>query len=186
MRQMRAGVTAIAVVVVGVVVVACGGGSSAPTPAATAEPTTPAATAATSSATATPSRDAIVAEVSQAYLAYWDAYADAVLHLDITRMEGFAAGAELEGIREEIEALRAEGLAARIRVEHDFEVISVTESSAVIVDEYVNNSFVVDAKTLAPETADGPGDVFKDTIRLERMEGRWVVTRGAREPAGPP
>jgi len=136
-------------------------------------------------ATATPSRDAIVAEVSQAYLAYWDAYADAVLHLDITRVERFASGAELEGIREEIETLRADGIAARIRVEHDFDVISVNESSAVIVDEYVNNSFVVDAKTLAPEEADGPGDVIKDTILLERVDGRWVVTRGAREPAPP-
>ena len=186
MRQMRVGMTSIGVVCAAVVLLACGAGSSTPTPAATADPTTPAATAAVPTATATPSRDALVAEVSAAYLAYWDAYADAVLHLDIRRVERFAAGAELEGIRTEIEALRADGIAARIRVEHDFDVISVTESSAVIVDEYVNNSFVVDAKTLLPENADGLGDVFKDTVLLERVDGRWVVTRGAREPAGPP
>jgi len=185
MREMRAGAVAVGIMCA-VVLAACGGGSATPSPTPTAEPTaTATATASVPTATATPSRDAIVAEVSQAYLAYWDAYADAVLHLDITRVERFASGAELEGIREEIETLRADGIAARIRVEHDFDVISVNESSAVIVDEYVNNSFVVDAKTLAPEEADGPGDVIKDTILLERVDGRWVVTRGAREPAPP-
>lgn len=183
MREMRAGTVAVGIVCA-VVLAACGGGSARPSPTPTAEATVT-ATATALTATATPSRDAIVAEVSQAYLAYWDAYADAVLHLDITRVERFASGAELEGIREEIETLRADGVAARIRVEHDFDVISVNESSAVIVDEYVNNSFVVDAKTLAPEEADGPGDVIKDTILLERVDGRWVVTRGAREPAPP-
>lgn len=183
MREMRAGTVAVGIMCA-VVLAACGGSSATPRPTLTAEPTVT-ATATAPMATPTPSRDAIVAEVSQAYLAYWDAYADAVLHLDITRVERFASGAELEGIREEIETLRADGLAARIRVEHDFDVISVNESSAVIVDEYVNNSFVVDAKTLAPEEADGPGDVIKDTILLERVDGRWVVTRGAREPAPP-
>lgn len=185
MRQMRAGTVAVGVVCAAALV-ACGGGSSTPAPTATAQPTTATATAVTPTATATPSRDALIAEVSKAYLAYWDAYAAAVLHLDIKRVEGFASGAELASIREEIEKLRADGIAARIRVEHDFDVISVTGSSAVIVDEYVNNSFVVDAKTLAPEDAKGPGNVVKDTILLERMDGRWVVTRGAREPAGPP
>ena len=183
MREMRAGAVAVGIMCA-VVLAACGGSSATPSPTPTAEPTVT-ATATAPTATPTPSRDAIVAEVSQAYLAYWDAYADAVLHLDITRVERFASGDELEGIREEIETLRADGIAARIRVEHDFDVISVNEASAVIVDEYVNNSFVVDAKTLAPEEAEGPGDVIKDTILLERVDGRWVVTRGAREPAEP-
>lgn len=181
MRQMRAGITSIGIACAAVLL-ACGGGSSTPTPAVTADPTTPAATAAVPTATATPSRDALVAEVSAAYLAYWDAYADAVLHLDITRVERFATGAELKGIREEIEKLRADGVALRVVVKHDFAVIDVTGTSGLVDDQIVDNTFYVDAKTLEPPTAAGSGDTYRDLVRLERIDGRWVVTSGARNP----
>ncbi len=183
MRQMRAGMMSIGIACAAVLV-ACGGGSSTPTPAPTADPTTPAATAtaAVPTATATPSRDALVAEVSAAYLAYWDAYADAVLHLDITRVERNATGAELESISEEIEKLRADGVALRVVVEHDFAVIYVTETSALVEDQIVDNTFYVDAKTLEPPTAAGSGDTYRDLVQLERIDGRWVVTSGARNP----
>jgi len=174
--------TSIGVVCAAVVLLACGGGSSTPTPAATADPTTATVTATVPTATATPSRDALVAEVSAAYLAYWDAYADAVLHLDITRVERFAAGAELESIRKEIEALRADGVALRVVVEHDFAVIDVTGTVGLVEDQIVDNTFYVDAKTLDPPTAAGSGDTYRDLVRLERLDGRWTVTSGARSP----
>ena len=43
-----------------------------------------------------PSLEEIADEVAEAYLAYWDAYAEAVLNLDASLVEGFAAGEELE------------------------------------------------------------------------------------------
>ena len=181
MRQMRAGMTLIGIACAAVLL-ACGGGSSTPTPAATADPTTPAPTATAAVPTATPSRDALVAEVSAAYLAYWDAYADAVLHLDITRVERFAAGAELESIRQEIETLRSDGVALRVVVEHDFAVIDVTGTVGLVEDQIVDNTFYVDAKTLDPPTAAGSGDTYRDLVRLERLDGRWIVTSGARSP----
>jgi len=181
MRQVRTGWVLVGLVAGSAWVVACGDDTPAtPTTTATVTATAP-ATATTPAPTETPSPDELAAEVADAYLAYWDAYADAVLHLDVTRVEGFAAGAELEGIRDEIETLRADGVAARIRVEHDFAVVSVTETEAVVEDEYVNNSFYVDAETKEPEEADGPGDVFRDTVLMQRVEGRWVVVQGSRE-----
>lgn len=180
MREMRAGAVAVGIMCA-VVLAACGGGSATPSPTPTAEPTAT-ATASAPTATATPSRDAIVAEVSQAYLAYWDAYADAVLHLDITRVERFASGAELASIREEIDKLRADGVALRVVVEHDFAVIDVTGAVALVEDQIVDNTFYVDAKTLEPPTAAGSGDRYRDLVRLERLDGRWTVTSGARNP----
>ena len=183
MREMRAGMTSIGIACAAVLL-ACGGDSSTPTPTptATADATTPAATATVPTATATPSHDALVAEVSEAYLAYWDAYADAVLHLDITRVERFAAGAELESIRQEIETLRSDGVALRVVVEHDFAVIDVTGTVGLVEDQIVDNTFYVDAKTLKPPTAAGSGDTYRDLVRLERLDGRWTVTSGARSP----
>jgi hypothetical protein len=180
MREMRAGAVAVGIMCAAVLA-ACGGGSATPSPTPTAEPTAT-ATASASTATASPSRDAIVAEVSQAYLAYWDAYADAVLHLDITRVERFASGAELASIREEIDKLRADGVALRVVVEHDFAVIDVTGAVALVEDQIVDNTFYVDAKTLDPPTAAGSGDRYRDLVRLERLDGRWTVTSGARNP----
>ena len=180
MREMRAGTVAVGIMCAAMLA-ACGDSSATPSPTPTAEPTAT-ATASAPTATATPSRDAIVAEVSQAYLAYWDAYADAVLHLDITRVERFASGAELASIREEIDKLRADGVALRVVVEHDFAVIDVTGAVALVEDQIVDNTFYVDAKTLEPPTAAGSGDRYRDLVRLERLDGRWTVTSGARNP----
>jgi len=178
MREMRAAAAAVGIACAAALA-ACGSGTATPT--ATLDPTTT-ATATTPTASATPSRDAIIAEVSQAYLAYWDAYAAAVLHLDVTRVERFAAGAELASIREEIEKLRADGVALRVVVKHDFNVIDLTGTSALVEDRIVDNTFYVDAKTLDPPTGAGSGDTYRDLVRLERLDGRWTVTSGARNP----
>ena len=80
------------------VLAACGGdeesasSTATPTPTPTASPTTAPATP-----TPTPS---IEDEVEAAYLAYWDAYSAALLNLDASLAEGFAAGEELDRIRE--------------------------------------------------------------------------------------
>ncbi len=157
------------------------GAESTPAPSLTATATASPSLTQTATPTATVSLDAQREEVREAYLAYWDAYAAAVLELDISLVEDYATGEELEGIRQEIEDYRADGVAARIRVEHDFEVVSVSDTAAVVIDEYVNNSFYVDATTKLPEDAPGPGEVIRDTVHLKKADGRWVVVRGSRE-----
>lgn len=165
--------------------VGCRGDGEESTPAPTARATVTASASPTQTATpnATVSLDAQREKVREAYLAYWDAYAAAVLELDVTLVEDYATGEELEGIRQEIEQLRADGVAARIQVEHDLAVTSVTEDSAVVVHEYVNNSFYVDPVTKQPEVGEGSGETVTDTVFMEKVEGRWVVVRGAREAA---
>lgn len=180
MREMQTSVAAILIVLAGIGLAACRGGIDEP-PTATMTPTVtqnPTSTATEPPARPTPS---IEEEVAEAYLAYWDAYAEAVLNLDIALVEGFVGGEELESIRAEIEMYEADGVAARIRVEHDFAVASASETTAVVIDEYVNNSFYVDAETKQPEEGEGTGEVIRDTIFMENIDGRWVVVRGTRE-----
>lgn len=170
--------TALAALVLG-----CGddGGDESPTATAMVTATATETGMATSTATAATSDEALRREVEEAYLAYWDAYAAAVLELDVSLVEDYATGDELEGIRQEIEDYRSDGVAARIRVEHDFEIASITDDTAVVIDEYVNNSFYVDADTKLPEDAPGSGEVIRDTISMEKVNGRWFVVRGTRE-----
>ncbi len=160
--------------------VACNGGgdggevrTGSPTPA-----TTRTATPAAASPTATPS---IEQEVSEAYLRYWDAYAEALLNLDPGLAEGVASGQELQRIREEIETLRSQGVALRVVVEHNSVVLEASENSAVVFDEIVNNSFYVDPETKEPPAGSGSGEILRDTFYFERIDGQWMVVRSTRQ-----
>lgn len=171
-------------VIAAIALTACFGGDTSPTPTPSAtvvasptEPTEPTEP----TATATPSPEELEAEVSAAYLAYWDGYAEALLNLDVALVDEWAVGDELRAIADEIETLRGDGVAARIVVEHDFDIVSLTATDAVVIDEYVNNSFYVDPQSKEPEEADGPGDVIRETVFLELVDGRWVVVRSVRE-----
>ena len=170
------------------------GGGGAPearadAPAATAAPAVPARTpaptaipVATSTPTPTPAPP-LEEQVRAAYLAYWEAYAAAVLELDPSLAAEVAAGAELDRIRSEIASLRARGLALRVVVEHDALVVPTGASTAVVVDHLTNRSFYVDPQTKHPPRAEGGGEVLRDTVFLERRDGRWIVVDSRREPA---
>ena len=88
---------AIAIVATAAALVACGGGGEATTPGST--PSSTRVVSGTPMPTST-QEASIQAQVSSAYLAYWKAYADAVLNLDVSRMNGFAVGEELASIAE--------------------------------------------------------------------------------------
>ncbi|GMU39428.1 MAG: hypothetical protein AMXMBFR23_02940 [Chloroflexota bacterium] len=182
MRRGRTVGSVLVWVAAAILIAACGGGSSEPPTAtplpATASPTA-SPTAASPTQTATPSIEEAVAE---AYLAYWEAYAQAVLNLDLSLVEDFVTDEELERVRGQIEALRTDGVAARLVIEHDFAVVSASETSAVVIDEFVNNSFLVDAETKEPPEAEGLGEVYRDTFFLEKVDGRWLVVRTTSEP----
>lgn len=164
---------AMAVLLGCLVLPACRGDGDSPTATATA-------TAAVAIETATPT-PSLEDEVAEAYLAYWDTYADAVLNLDASLVEGVAAGEELESIRAEIVALERDGVALRVVVEHDFLVVLTSDTTATVVDEVTNNSFFVDAVTKEPPTAEGSGEILRDQVFMEKVDDRWVAVRSARE-----
>ncbi len=171
-----------AAVVLGCLVLpACRGDGDSPTPTATATATvatetgTPSATA-----TATPT-SSVEDQVAEAYLAYWDAYTDALLFLDASLVEEVTAEAERERVQAEVESLRADGVAARVRVEHDFSVVDLRPDQAVVVDRFVDRSFYVDPATRQPEVSDVPGQTFQDTFHMRRLEHGWVVVLSERQ-----
>lgn len=180
MRETRVRVLFVGVLVAlaAITVGACGDGDAEPKPTATVTATVQTPTAMRPSQIPTAS---IEDEVAEAYLAHWDAYADAVLNLDISLVEDYATGEELEAIRSEIEQLRADGVALRVVVEHDFVVASVEDSRAVVLDEIVSNSFYVDPETKQPDEGEGSGDVLRYATHLERIDEQWIVARVEQE-----
>ena len=164
-----------------VMLVACGGDDRADpttTPDRATETSSPTATASTSAGTPSPSIEDVIGD---AYLAYWDAYADALLNLDASLVDGVVQGEELQRISDEIDELSRDEIALRVVVEHDFAVVEMDDESARVIDRYVDKSFYVDPQTKAPASADVPGVVVTDSYELQLNEaGDWVVVSSRR------
>jgi hypothetical protein len=126
-----------------------------------------------------PSRESVVLE---AYRRYWDAYGQAVLNLDPHAVQDVASGEELESITEEIESLRARGLAARVQVTHNPAIIELTDTTATLYDEMINSSFYVNAQTKEPRVGTGDGATLTDVYYLQRIgDGTWKVVSSGRQ-----
>jgi hypothetical protein len=165
-----------------VVALACGGDDQDQPGRAGDDPAVAASTVTTSgTATATPT---VEQEVLAAYMRYSDAYKQALFDLDAKHVEGVATGEQLQRIRAEIDGLRAQGLAGRIEVTHKPVVIQVSGDTATLLDEMVNNSFYVDAKTKEPPVASGSGEILRDTFYLQRIGDKWMVTQSVRQKQG--
>jgi hypothetical protein len=166
---------------IALLLVACDGGGGEPTtPAGEPSPTASRAVTATAEATPTPTAS-VEEEATQAYLDYWDAYAEAVLNLDASLLQGVAAGEELQRIQDEIEELRSQGSAVRIRVEHNYVIVDSSPDSVALFDEITNNSFLVDAESKEPTDAPGSGEILRDTFYLDKTGDTWLVVRSTRQ-----
>lgn len=166
---------------------ACSGGSNQPTPAPT-ETAAPSGTVTGQTATRpAPSPAAIAAtpapaqQVLDAYDRYWEACSAALLNLDPTLTQSVAAEGEYDRIEREIADLRARGVALRVVIVRNPLVVEITDGTAIIVDDIVNNSFYVDAATKQPPRGTGSGEVLRDMFYFRRIDGVWKVVRSGRQ-----
>ena len=157
-----------------------GGDGGQSTPSASSTPAATQTAAPTVVPTATPS---VEEEVSQAYLHYWEVYAEAVFNLDESRLAEVMMSPHLERTQREIDNLRQRSRAAKIVVEHKFVVLKLDPAAgtATIRDEYTNRSYEVDAQTKDMVGQAGSGTVLTDTYFLVKDGGTWKVRDGIRE-----
>ena len=139
---------------------ACSGGSGAtagPTTTTTTEPLT------------------VEERVEEAYLASWDAYATALGEQETAHLPATHAGPALETIEDEVADYRRDGHAVRVEVDHNYAITLVSETEAVVADEYVNHMILIDPDTGEPREAD-PNNTVLYVFTLELMEGAWKLT----------
>lgn len=175
-RLSRRFVISVAVCALVFTVTACDGGNGGNLDSTPSPSRSPSVTSGRPTATLSPEEEA-----TNAYLRYWDAYAQAVLNLDASFVQGIATGEELRRIQDEIEELRSQGQAVRIRVEHNYAIVEASADSVVLLDEITNNSFLVDANSKEPTDASGSGEVLRDTFYLEKTGDAWLVVRSTRQ-----
>jgi hypothetical protein len=126
----------------------------------------------------------LAAEVSQAYLQYFQVSADALLNLDPTPLDGVASGDALKGLQDEIAQDRAAGRAIRTDVAHNFVVVTATDDQAEVADDYRDSSVFVDPVSKEPLAGEvvpaSPEDAPEVRViyDLQRIEGAWKVTGG--------
>jgi len=137
------------------------GGSEGPSASVTTPPTTAAQT--------------VEQQVEAAYLRSWDVYAKAVRTLDPSGLDSIYAGKALETVTGEIRRRQSERRPAAVKVEHDLSIEIVNETTAVVVDEYVNHSVRLDPANSAPVEAD-PNERITESYNLTLVEARWKVS----------
>jgi hypothetical protein len=124
-------------------------------------------------------------DVEAAYLRFWQVRGEAYLALDESRMPEVAAGPQLTREQQNIRELQVRGRAGRLNVEHSSPIafIELAPDSAVVYDEYLDRSRLVDPTTKQEVGADGLTDVEKLSFRLQRTNGAaWKVVDSARHP----
>lgn len=174
--RVTAGCVTLALAVIG----CADGGDDAASPTTLAERTTTSTTAPQRPAsTTTTAYDpaAVEGQVEAAYLRSWDVYADAVynLRLDEAALTEVYAGEALELRRTEIQRRRAEGRASFVRVDHHYEVVISDETSADVVDNFVNHQVLIDPSTKEAVEPD-PNEPLLVRFRLVKLDGQWRVT----------
>ena len=166
-----------------VLLAACRGEEESPVTATATPATTPQDSATpvpTPSPTTTLSNDeAVIAS----YERYWEVYAEALANLDVSQLEEVMMGARLERAIREVEGLRSRNQAVRVLVELHPEVAVLDADRAVVVDEYTNQSYLIDPQTKEPIAGTGEEQSRRDTFTLLRIDGAWKVAQATREGA---
>jgi len=145
-----------------ILAVSCGsGGSEGPSASVTTPPTTAAAT--------------VEQQVEAAYLRSWDVYAKAVRTLDPSGLEESYVGKALETVSGEVRRRQSERRPAAVKVDHDLSIEIVNDTTAVVVDRYVNHSVRLDPTDSTPLESD-PNERITESYNLILDEARWKVS----------
>ncbi len=125
--------------------------------------------------TPTPTQTNTKVDVERAYLAYWDAYTEALLNLDPTPFDDVTTGEALRTSRSLVQDQAASNQPVRVRVEHKYQIAVVREDFATIDDTFISHSVRLDPKTQEPIEPD-PKTSIRNSYTLRKVGGKWKVT----------
>ncbi len=130
--------------------------------------TTPPAT--TSSTPADPR-----AQVEQAYLHAWDVWADALLHLDTSRLSESFTGRALKALSDQVQEQKRKNEPVRIRAEHNYTITIIDSQTASVEDRYINHNVRLDPNTLEPIEPDQATHV-RTSFTLKLVGSTWKIS----------
>jgi hypothetical protein len=140
----------------------------------------PTATIAKPGKTTTTEAKTVEQQVEAAYLKSWKVYANAVRTLDASGLDAIYAERALDLVRDEVARLREANTPVVVQVQHDLHVQIVSDTDALVRDQYINRNYRIDAAGKPIDDQDDPG-TYLETYQMKRVSGAWLVTRIVRE-----
>ncbi len=122
----------------------------------------------------------LAAEVGDAYQAYWQVRAQALYDLDATHLPEVMSGDHLAAAQDLLTQLRSEGRAIQTNVSHNYVVVSASDTSAKVADEYVDNSVYVDISS-HNDLSQPTGATVREEYEMEKQDGSWRVVSLVRD-----
>ncbi len=122
---------------------------------------------------------ALADEVGQAYVLFWRVRSQALLELDTSQLSGVMDGDYLTNINGLVNELRSENRAIKTQVRLNYTVIQATLDSAIVVDNFEDNSVYVKVGTEEP-LSEPTADQLKVMYRLRMFPDGWKVVDSVR------
>jgi hypothetical protein len=124
-------------------------------------------------------------EVEDTYYRYLQIYGDAAINLDTSHLSEVLGGHALQLVTEEIDDRKSRGRPLKV-IEDDRQIAfgPITETSAILIDEYTSRSVVLDINTKQPLPRTSPPIRVRQTYVLQRFNGKWQIIDGSREDLG--
>ena len=126
---------------------------------------------ATTSSTPTDPR----AHVELAYLHAWDVWADALLHLDTSRLSESFTGQALKVLSDQVQEQRQKNEPVRISAEHNYTITIIDPQTASVEDRYINHNVRLDPGTLEPIEPDQSTHV-RTSFTLKLVGSIWKIS----------
>lgn len=132
--------------------------------------TTPTTPPVTTSPTPTDPR----AQVEQAYLHAWDVWADALLHLDTSRLGESFTGPALRVLSDQVQEQERKNEPVRISAEHNYTITMIDQQTASVEDRYINHNVRLDPNTLEPIEPDQETHI-RTNFTLKLVDSTWKI-----------
>jgi len=116
----------------------------------------------------------VKADVEQAYLAAWDVWADALLHLDPSRLNESFTGKALNVLTAQVQEQKRKDEPVRIRAEHNYAITLIDPQTASVEDRYINHNVRLDPDTLEPIEPDEETHV-RTSFTLKLVGSTWKI-----------
>lgn len=145
---------------------------STPTAPSTAAPSTTTTVSAPPSTVYAP--DTIEGQIEADYLAAWANLQRAIVEANPDLLPLAHTGHTLTEVTQQVNELIAEGLSARIDVDHDLTITLVGDGVAAVDSTYVNHSVTLHRDTGEPNEPD-PNEVVTRTFTMHLENGTWKI-----------
>ena len=115
------------------------------------------------------------AQVQQAYLHAWDVWADALLHLDPSRLSESFTSPALKVLTRQVQEQKRKDEPVQIRAEHNYTITIIDPQTASVEDRYIDHNVRLDPDTLEPIEPDQETHV-RTSFTLKLVGSTWKIS----------